>query len=70
MMTVSDRHEAGGAAWQTVLITGASAGIGESTAMRLLKEGYTIYAAARRIERMRDLEDLGAIALKMGRVID
>ena len=65
MMTTSNRHEAAGAASQTVLITGASAGIGKSTAERLLREGYTVYAAARRVENMRGLEDLGAVALKM-----
>ncbi|MCY4527557.1 MAG: oxidoreductase [Chloroflexi bacterium] len=64
-MTTSNRHEAAGAASQTVLITGASAGIGKATAMRLLQEGYTVYAAARRVENMQDLEDLGATALKM-----
>ncbi|MCY4624773.1 MAG: oxidoreductase [Chloroflexi bacterium] len=52
-------------AGRTVLVTGASAGIGKSTAERLLREGYTVYAAARRVENMRGLEDLGAVALKM-----
>ena len=65
MMNTSNRHEASGAASQTVLITGASAGIGKATAMTLLQEGYTVYAAARRVENMQDLEDLGATALKM-----
>ena len=50
---------------KTALITGASAGIGKATAERLLKDGYTVYVAARRIEKMRDLEALGATALAM-----
>ena len=52
-------------AGRVVLITGASAGIGMATAKRLLQEGYPVYAAARRVERMQDLEDLGATVLKM-----
>lgn len=50
---------------KTVLITGASSGMGEATAKKLLAEGYTVYVAARRVERMNDLELLGATALKM-----
>jgi short-subunit dehydrogenase len=49
----------------TVLITGASSGIGEETAKKLLEQGYTVYVAARRLEKMRGLEDLGAHAIKM-----
>ncbi len=50
---------------RTVLITGASAGIGKETARTLVHAGYTVYAAARRVEKMKDLEQLGAIPLKM-----
>ena len=64
-MTTSDQHEAGGAAGQTALVTGASAGIGKATVERLLAEGYAVYAASRRVDRMRDLEELGAVALEM-----
>jgi short-subunit dehydrogenase len=41
------------------LVTGASSGIGEATAIALQKNGYQVYAAARRLERMRPLEALG-----------
>ncbi|HCO25467.1 MAG: short-chain dehydrogenase/reductase [Gimesia sp.] len=50
---------------QTVLITGASAGFGKLVAEKLLTKGYTVYAAARRVEKMRDLESLGAHIMHM-----
>ena len=50
---------------KTVLITGASSGIGKETAKTLIGEGYTVYAAARRLEKMDDLKKLGGIPLKM-----
>jgi NAD(P)-dependent dehydrogenase (short-subunit alcohol dehydrogenase family) len=50
---------------KTVLITGASSGIGKETARTLIKEGYTVYCAARRVEKMKDLEEIGAHLLEM-----
>jgi len=47
------------------LVTGASSGIGKATTRRLLAEGYTVYAAARRVEQMRELERTGAIVLAL-----
>jgi NAD(P)-dependent dehydrogenase (short-subunit alcohol dehydrogenase family) len=41
------------------LVTGASSGIGKATALRLAALGFTVYAAARRVERMSDLADHG-----------
>lgn len=47
-------------ATNVVLITGASSGIGKSTVLELVHRGYTVYGAARRIERMDDLKEAGA----------
>ncbi|MFC6169358.1 oxidoreductase [Loigolactobacillus jiayinensis] len=44
---------------QVVLLTGASSGIGEATAIRLRQRGFIVYAAARRVERMQHLTGLG-----------
>ena len=45
---------------RTALVTGASSGIGEATVRALLKEGYAVFAGARRVDRMAPLEKLGA----------
>ncbi len=45
---------------KTALVTGASAGIGAATVTRLMKDGYVVYAAARRVDRMEDLQAAGA----------
>lgn len=50
---------------KTVLVTGASSGIGRETAKALLQRGYIVYGAARRVDRMSDLQTLGAIPLRM-----
>lgn len=50
---------------KVVLITGASAGMGKETVKLLLKHGFTVYGAARRVENMKDIEILGARILKM-----
>ncbi len=44
---------------KTVLITGASAGIGKVTAIYLAQNGYNVYGAARRTEKMDELKNFG-----------
>ena len=50
---------------KVAMVTGASAGIGEPTVKRLIEQGYTTYAAARRLDRMASLEELGAKLLPL-----
>ncbi|WP_432845848.1 oxidoreductase [Amycolatopsis sp. CA-161197] len=50
---------------KVALVTGASSGIGESTARELLERGYTVYGAARRVERMADLAERGVRTLAL-----
>ncbi|HEU4424247.1 MAG TPA: oxidoreductase [Pilimelia sp.] len=42
-----------------VLITGCSTGIGRAAALALHEAGLTVYASARRLETLKDLEDRG-----------
>ena len=50
---------------KVALVTGASAGIGESTAVHLVESGWTVYAVARRVERMERLAARGVTTLAM-----
>ena len=50
---------------KVVLVTGASSGIGKEIARKSLKDGYRVYGAARRIVRMKDLEEPGATVMRM-----
>lgn len=50
---------------QVALVTGASSGIGEQTALELLRRGLTVYGAARRAERMSAIVDAGGHAIAM-----
>ncbi len=44
---------------KTVLVTGASAGIGKATAIYLAQNGYNVYGAARRTDKMEILKNHG-----------
>ena len=50
---------------KVAIITGASAGMGKSTAFRLHEKGYKVYGMARRIEKMNDLKDKGMEVLSL-----
>ncbi len=50
---------------KVVLITGASSGFGKFTALELIKKGYEVYGAARRVEQMQELVDKGGHAIQM-----
>jgi NAD(P)-dependent dehydrogenase (short-subunit alcohol dehydrogenase family) len=52
-------------ATKTALVTGASSGIGEATALKLHELGYTVYGAARRTERLQQLASRGVRPLAM-----
>ncbi|GAA2031393.1 oxidoreductase [Agromyces tropicus] len=55
---------------KTALVTGASSGMGREIALRLAADGYTVYGAARRVERMRDLEESGVRVIGMDVTVD
>ncbi|WP_421942950.1 SDR family NAD(P)-dependent oxidoreductase [Pedobacter sp.] len=44
---------------KTVLVTGASSGIGKATATYLAQNGYNVYGAARRVDKMEELKLFG-----------
>ena len=50
---------------KVIVVTGASSGIGKSTALQLLKEGNIVYGIARRVERMKDIVDKGGKAISI-----
>ncbi|MFE4519785.1 oxidoreductase [Kitasatospora sp. NPDC056783] len=50
---------------KTALVTGASSGIGEATALKLIGLGYTVYGAARRTDRLQRLAERGLRPLAM-----
>lgn len=50
---------------KVIIVTGASSGIGKSTAEQLIKEGNIVYGVARRLNEMNDLVEAGGHALQM-----
>ncbi len=55
---------------KVALVTGASSGIGEATARRLRESGFTVYAVARRVERMGALSDRGVRIVRTDLTVD
>lgn len=50
---------------KTIVITGASSGMGKDFALDLLKKGHMVYGLARRIEKMGDIVQAGGKAIAM-----
>jgi len=50
---------------KVIIVTGASSGFGKDTVKKFLKEGNIVYAGARRVDRMKDIADLGAKTLSL-----
>lgn len=50
---------------EIILLTGASSGIGKQTAEFLAKQGYKVYAGARRVEQMESLKAFGVTPLRL-----
>jgi short-subunit dehydrogenase len=55
---------------KVALVTGASSGIGTEVALALLKRGFIVYGAARRVDRMQALVDGGGKAVALDLVDD
>ena len=50
---------------KVILITGASQGMGKETARLLISKGHKVYAAARSIDKMNELSELGGFPIQM-----
>ena len=67
LLRLGDGHvrPAGERRGRVALVTGASSGIGRATALELRRLGFTVYAAARRADRMSDLAAEGIRTVSM-----
>ena len=50
---------------KSILVTGASSGIGRCVALGLQRRGYRVFATARRAHDLKDLADQGLTAIKL-----
>lgn len=50
---------------KVILITGASSGMGKEAAILLATQGHKVYAGARRLERLQELEPYGVVPVEM-----
>lgn len=50
---------------KVALVTGASSGIGQATALELSKRGFVVYGGARRVERMAGIHEQGVKTLTL-----
>ena len=48
-----------------ILVTGASSGIGYSSAIALARKGHKVYGAARRLDRMEPLREYGIVPISL-----
>jgi NAD(P)-dependent dehydrogenase (short-subunit alcohol dehydrogenase family) len=55
---------------KVILITGASSGMGKEAAKKLIQEGHTVYAVARRVNQMQDLQAIGGHPMEMDVTIE
>lgn len=55
---------------KTALVTGASSGIGKAIALELQAAGFTVFAAARRVEKIQDLTAVGIILVALDLTVD